>query len=590
MPLRAVSLLMVFVAGKALGSVGHHVATTWWSPIAYFWQDALVALAFAAFEILCRARTRLLWTLYVVLAVYAVLNIPVQRTLWSPLTWPMLRAAGGPLADSIRYYATWANAALVAVGLVVIALAPTVCRRPSRSVLVATCACVALGPAASARVDTVGMERNPWTALVGNMTVGAVAPGPTRDWRKSHVAIPADGDLSRLRGAAAGRNVVLVSLESTAARYLGVYGAQPDVAPNLSRMSSSGVVFESAYAVYPESIKGLFSILCSIAPAIDTNAESYAGVPCRSIAAQLGAHGYRTALFHSGRFGYLGMNAIIQDRGYGVLADAGDIGGRRNSSFGIDEPSTVASILRWIDAGPAGQPFFVTYLPIAGHHPYEAPEGGPFPDGDEFGRYRNAVHYGDAALGLLRRGLEARGLDRRTLWIVLGDHGEAFGQHDGNFGHTFRLYDENVHVPFLVSVPGLIDGSIRAGRVVSLLDTAPTLLDVLGLPVPDSYQGTSMLNGRPRMALFFTDYSLALAGLRDGPRKFIYDLRSGRSRWFDLERDPDETVDLSARYREESRAYIETLRAWTASRRQDVISVTRQIAASRVPAGPSHLR
>src|SRR5262249_11710490 len=127
MPLRAVRLLMVFVAGKALGSVGHHVATTWWSPIAYFWQDALVALAFAALEILCRARTRLLWTLYVVLAVYAVLNIPVQRTLWSPLTWPMLRAAGGPLADSIRYYATWSNAALVAVGLVVMALAPTVC-------------------------------------------------------------------------------------------------------------------------------------------------------------------------------------------------------------------------------------------------------------------------------------------------------------------------------------------------------------------------------------------------------------------------------------------------------------------------------
>jgi lipoteichoic acid synthase len=371
-----------------------------------------------------------------------------------------------------------------------------------------------------------------------------------------------------LRGTAAGRNVVLLSLESTAARYLGVYGAVPDVAPNLSELSRSAVVFDSAYAVYPESIKGLFSILCSVSPAFGTTAESYAGVSCHSIAAALAEHGYRTGLFHSGRFAYLGMNAIIQNRGYGVLADAGDIGGRHDSSFGIDEPSTIASILSWIDAGPAGRPFFVTYLPIAGHHPYETPDRGPFPDRDEFGRYRNALHSGDAALGDLRRGLQARGLERNTLWIVLGDHGEAFGQHEGNYGHTFQLYDENVRVPYLIAAPGVLSRSVRARRVVSLLDTAPTVLDLLGLPIPRVYQGSSMLERRSRMALFFTDYSLALVGLRDGPRKFIHDLRSGRSRLFQIDNDPDETVDLSARYTDESRRYAETLQGWAASQRQ----------------------
>jgi arylsulfatase A-like enzyme len=130
------------------------------------------------------------------------------------------------------------------------------------------------------------------------------------------------------------------------------------------------------------------------------------------------------------------------------------------------------------------------------------------------------------------------------------------------------LYDENVRVPYLIAAPGLTARSIRARRVVSLLDTAPTVLDLLGLPVPRSYQGYSMLEGRSRMALFFTDYSLALVGLRDGPRKFIHDIRSGRSRWFDIENDPDETVDLSARYADESRRYAETLEGWTASQRQ----------------------
>jgi hypothetical protein len=568
MPLRAVSLLIVLVVSRALGSVGHHVTITWWSPIAYVWHDTAVVLLFAVFEFAFRKHTRVVWTTYGIVALYVVVNIPVQRALWSPLTWPMWRAADGPLADSIRHYATWSNAWLTGAGLAAIPLAPIVCRRvPARPVLIALAMCTAFGPAAAARVDTLGMERNAWSALVGNITVRLATPA-ARDWRASVLESLPDQNLLLLRGVAAARNVVLVSLESTAARYLGVYGAEPDVAPNLSELSRSSVVFESAYAVYPESIKGLFSILCSVSPAFDTTAESYAGVPCHSIAAVLAEHGYRTGLFHSGRFAYLGMNAIIQNRGYGVLADAGDIGGRHDSSFGTDEPSTIASILSWIDAGPASRPFFVTYLPIAGHHPYETPDRGPFPDRDEFGRYRNALHYGDDALGDLRRGLQTRGLDRNTVWIVLGDHGEAFGQHEGNYGHTFQLYDENVRVPYLIAAPGVLSRSVRSRRVVSLLDTAPTVLDLLGLPIPRAYHGSSMLEGPPRMALFFTDYSMALVGLRDGPRKFIHDLRSGRSRMFDIDKDPDETVDLSDHYVDERRRYSEMLEGWTASQRR----------------------
>jgi hypothetical protein len=561
----AAALALVLLAARVLGAAGHHVVLDWWSPVAYLWQDAVVILAFAAFERVARGRLAAIRALYTLVSAYAVLNVPVERALSSPLTTAMWRAAGGPLADSIGHYATPANVLLLAAGVAAMALAPIAGRRlAGRPLLVLVVACAVLGPFAATRVDTQGRERNAWTALVGRVEIRRVSAAP-RDWRSSVLAALPSDDLSHLRGAAAGRNVVLVSLESTAAQYLGLYGAAEDVAPNLSQLARSGVVFDNAYAVYPESIKGLFSVLCSRAPAIDARAQDYAGVPCRSIAAELRAHGYRTALFHSGRFGYLGMNAVIRDRGYDVLADAGDIGGARESSFGIDEPSTVASILRWIDAGPAGRPFFVTYLPIAGHHPYESPDGGPFPDRGEFGRYQNALHYGDAALGALRRGLQARGLDANTLWIVLGDHGEAFGQHDGNYGHTFQLFEENVHVPLVVAMPGFISAPLRARHVVSLIDTAPTILDLLGCERPAGYDGDSMLDGHARIALFFTDYSLALAGLRDGSRKIIHDVRSGRSRWFDLEHDPRETIDLSAAHADELRRYDAVLEGWLAS-------------------------
>jgi phosphoglycerol transferase MdoB-like AlkP superfamily enzyme len=129
-------------------------------------------------------------------------------------------------------------------------------------------------------------------------------------------------DLSALRGAAAGRNVVLIALESAGAQYLKPYGAAVDPMPNLSELAGSSLIFQSAYSVYPESIKGLFAVLCSRYPAMDTVAESYTRVSPPSIAAALKDKGYRSALIHSGRFMYLGMEAVIQNRGFDVVEDA----------------------------------------------------------------------------------------------------------------------------------------------------------------------------------------------------------------------------------------------------------------------------
>jgi arylsulfatase A-like enzyme len=151
------------------------------------------------------------------------------------------------------------------------------------------------------------------------------------------------------------------------------------------------------------------------------------------------------------------------------------------------------------------------------------------------------------------------------LWIVLGDHGEAFGQHEGNYGHTFHVYDENVRVPFLISAPGLFPQPIRSRRVVSLIDTAPTALEMAGIEAPANYQGHSMLDGGPRMAFFFADYSRPMLGLRDGRMKFIYELDSGRSRMFDLEQDPGERINVADRNVERGRDYEMLLRRWNAA-------------------------
>jgi arylsulfatase A-like enzyme len=569
--MRIMSLLFVMLLARGIALAGHHVALTWWSPVAYLWHDAAVVLVAALLDRVLARRPRMAWTAYGVLSLYIAINIPVMRVLSTPLTWAMWRAARGPLADSMRYYVTWQNALLFLSILAASALAPVAFRRarvrPLVPLLAALAALVALGPVAERHVDTFGLERNAWTALITTSLPRVSAAGAAADWRATGFDRTPPEDLTRFRGAAAGRNIILVSLESTAAQYLGLYGAAPDPMPRLSALANSAIVFDHAYAVYPESIKGLFSILCSAYPAFDSSGETYAAAPCAALPEILRRRGYRTGLFHSGRFGYLGMEAVIRNRGFDTLNDAGDIGGNHNSSFGVDEPSTVARILRWIDAAPAGRPFLVTYLPIAGHHPYETPEPGPFPDGDPFGRYRNALRYGDEALGALIDGVRARGLQDRTLWIILGDHGEAFGQHDGNYGHTFQLYEENIKVPVLIVAPGLIARQVRSRQVVSLIDTAPAVLDLIGAPVAERHQGRSLLDPAPRMAFFLADYSLGLLGLRDGPRKFIYELDANRSRLFDLTRDPGEITDLSTREPARTRWYEQNLRAWSAAQR-----------------------
>ena len=566
--MKAASLFVVLALAKAAALWGHTVPLSWWSPLAYFWQDAAVALGFAIVELILSSRPRALWAIYGALTLYAAINVPVVRVLSTPLTWAMWRAARGPLADSMWYYATPANVSVVVLVAAAAAIAPRLTRRTPRwSLIGALTASVALGPVAASRTDTLGLERNAWTAMASTAMPRLSAHTPN-DWQQTGFAQAPDDDLAHFRGVAAGRNVVLISLESTAAQYLGLYGTNPDVTPNLTRLARSGIVFDDAYAAYPESIKGLYSVLCSAYPAFDVTIESYGSAPCRSLPAALSERGYATSLFHSGRFMYLGMDAVIQNRGYDVLADAGDIGGHRNSSFGVDEPAVVQRMLRWIDAQGRGRPFFLTYLPIAGHHPYESSEAGPFDEHDEFGRYRNALHEGDAALGTLIQGLQERGLAEHTLWIVFGDHGEAFGQHEGNYGHTFNLFDENVHVPLLVAAPGLLSRQLRSSRVVSLVDIAPTVLDLAGLSVPEIFQGQSMLAPGARMAFFFADYSRGLLGLRDGSLKVIHAIDSGRSSLFDLDADPGERVNVADRYPDRVRWYVQNLKGWSAAQKQ----------------------
>lgn len=507
---------------------------------------------------------RLLWGLYGALAIYAAINVPVARQFSTPLTLAFLEAAGGALRDSITEYATVGNLlGLLAVLALAAACPRWISGRPRPWLLVVLAAVLVLGPLGARRSDTLGLHRNAAVTLV---TTAWARVAPRSAARVEVIALAPEGpalDLTHLSAAARGHNVIWVILESTGARHLRSYGADLDATPRLTALAREGLIFERMYTSYPESIKSLRPILCGAYPAVHTAAGAYAAgrAPCESLAAALAAAGYRTGLFHSGRFVYLGMADMVEGRGFDVLADAATIGGPYAASFGTDDRSTARRVLEFIDES-GERPFFALYMPIAGHHPYRTPGTGtrPIAASSDAEHHRNDLHVGDEALGELIDGVKARGLQDRTMWIVIGDHGEAFHEHPGNFAHSLFIYEENVHIPAIVVVPGALRQALRVPQIGGTIDLPPTLLDLLGLP--QIGDGRSLLRGEPGQARFFTDHSSVMLGLRHDRWKCIVEPEAGRVRLFDLVEDPGETTDVAAQQPARSETYRAALTAW----------------------------
>jgi hypothetical protein len=182
--MRALALLCVFVIAKLLILAGRPIQLSGWTPIAYFWQDVLVAFAFALLDRLVK-RAWAGWTLYAAAVVYVTINVGVERVLSSPLTWPMLGAAGGALSDSIKRHATPANLGLMFVVIASSIALPIAMRRAGvegrKALIIPALLLAPIGPLARSRVDTIGLDRNAIMTLASgaSRSTSAIAPAKT---------------------------------------------------------------------------------------------------------------------------------------------------------------------------------------------------------------------------------------------------------------------------------------------------------------------------------------------------------------------------------------------------------------------------
>jgi choline-sulfatase len=293
---------------------------------------------------------------------------------------------------------------------------------------------------------------------------------------------------------AAPPNVLIITLDTTRADRMGFLGSKRGLTPNLDELARRSVVFTHTYAVVPLTTASHATILTGTFP--EFNGVNDFGKPLPAnipyLPELLRRRGYQTAAFVGSLvLDPIGGTAPGFDRGFDTY-DAGfrmrRYGEERYQSVERRGEEVVARAIKWLGKRPH-EPFFLWVHLYDAHDPYEPPA--PYSIRFAASLYDGEIAYTDACIGKLLAALRQTGLYESTLIALMADHGEALGQH-GEETHGIFLYDETIHVPLLFKVPFSGSSTHHVETRTSLVDVTPTVLDIVGAPVPVSVQGKSL--------------------------------------------------------------------------------------------------
>jgi arylsulfatase A-like enzyme/Flp pilus assembly protein TadD len=354
-------------------------------------------------------------------------------------------------------------------------------------------------------------------------------------------------------GKARGFNLVFVTLDTVRADYLSCYGSTQAKTPALDALAAGGVRVAQAATTAPMTLVAHASLLTGKYPprhGVRNNGTFRLAPGETTLAERLRARGYRTAAFIATfvldkRFG--------TDQGFEVYRGVDEERPTDAEPDG-DYPELPGDVvtdeaLAWLDgrarSGDAA-PFFLWLHLFDAHAPHAPPE--PFRSAFFPNLYAGEVAFVDFQVGRLVDRLRALGQLERTVIVVFGDHGEGLDQHGENT-HSLLIYDSTVRIPLIFFSPAALPrGAVVDDRVVSIVDVAPTVLDLLGLP-PEAPDGVSLLRAGSRADRAVYVESLVprlqrgwseLRGLRRRADAFI---EAPTPEYYDVAADPGELVN-----------------------------------------------
>lgn len=453
--------------------------------------------------------------------------------------------------------------------------------------------------------------------------LGVVAVGlfSAAGWMATRPMAPADSAGEPRGGSPDGTlpHVVIVLIDTLRADRLGVYGYPAPTSPNIDALAAESVVFEQANAPAPWTLPSVTSLLtstfvCQHGVTVD---GQKIGPELTPLAQRLQGLGYATASFYANA--YAGPMTGL-DRGYDLV---------RSVRF-----VTGANVDAWLTTVPA-KPVFLYLHNIEPHNPYDVPDtfvtlfgtisaetkqrvgrayvhyrkltradyGAKRPVGTTDNTeqqdaalaqlaamkgsidvlYDAAVRLADQRVGRIVQALKRRGLWDNTLFMLMSDHGEELGDR-GGWQHDQSVYQELIHVPLIVHLPGGRSAGLRVAQTVSLVDVVPTILDLIGRPdLANDCSGVSLgplLSGEPpnrpepiaitamrlNVKKYYRPYAESRGNinlvLRRGRFKGIFNAEPDTLELYDLQADPGERVDLSPSQPSQAESFRQAAQQW----------------------------
>jgi arylsulfatase len=404
-------------------------------------------------------------------------------------------------------------------------------------------------------------------------------------------------------------NLLIVVIDAARADHVGCYGYRRDTTPNLDRLAQESFVFEQHFAPYSQTLPTTVSLLTGLHP--DTHlarGRNLTDEDLWTLEKGLSKRGYRTAFFSS--------NPVASPL-YGVGTDFETICAAQRHPTAKGEQGSEAAHSTDPYATPEGlldafrgwlssqtEAPFLAYLHfLPPHIPYLAPEDckREFADreppgawqGDfvfpqieprERGReppplrewvnlYDANLRWADSAVGRVEQLLREGGMLEDTLLIVTSDHGEAFREHGYKF-HGRGVFDELLHIPLIVRLPGETPPAGRFQALTQTVDLLPTILDLLGEPRFSALQGRSLApvfeGGQPEPLpfVFATCGGTESYLVRNQTHALILFEGGVHRALYDLAQDPRQTRNVLTEQPEVAERMVAAFRQFTLSQRR----------------------
>ncbi|RIK99159.1 MAG: hypothetical protein DCC71_20540 [Proteobacteria bacterium] len=390
---------------------------------------------------------------------------------------------------------------------------------------------------------------------------------------------------------------LVLSLDTTRADRLGIYGYERPTSPVLDRMAREGAWYERAYTTATWTLPSHASLFTGKFPTSHgarydaegplvlgseiRGPESWKQIRARglapdehTLAEHLQGAGWRTGGVVAGPW----LKAVFGlSRGFEHWDDRGI-----TSVNGRPAASVTDAAIAWID-GASDRPFFLFLNYFDPHTPFyppapfvaevvppeERPRGEAKTLRERSALYDAEIRAMDFHIGRLLDHLRARGLYDSTFVVAVADHGELLGEQNAN-GHGNSLYEPELRIPFLVKPPRG-DGGPRGAQsaIVQISDVFPMVLARAGLPIPAGTQAA--FPPPPERPAFAEVNPLPRFGKRgdwraivDGEWKYL-ESGAGDRLLFDVARDPAETENLAAAQPDVAARLRASLESWIAA-------------------------